>query len=149
MTDTFETIARLVARSTEVQIDPAALTPDTTLESLALDSLMLIELLFQTEEIFGIQVADIPRAQPRPPRAADQACDVELVCLWRHVGGTDRQRQLTNSDHGLRAGLFAARYSAPNTFLAKLPAAAAGLVRMVFSSWAIIRNRPSRVLRVT
>ncbi len=62
MTDTFETIARLVARSTEVQIDPAALTPDTTLESLAIDSLMLIELLFETEEIFGIQVADIPQS---------------------------------------------------------------------------------------
>jgi len=62
MTDTFETIVGLVARSTEVQIDPAALTPDTTLESLAIDSLMLIELLFETEEIFGIQVADIPQS---------------------------------------------------------------------------------------
>ncbi len=62
MTDTFETIVGLVARSTEIPIDPAALTPHTTLESLAFDSLMLIELLFDAEEIFGIQVADIPQS---------------------------------------------------------------------------------------
>jgi len=62
MTDTFETIVGLVVRSTEVQIDPAALTPDTTLESLAIDSLMLIEMLFEAEEIFGIRVADIPQS---------------------------------------------------------------------------------------
>ena len=40
------------------------LTPDATLENLGLDSLAVIEFLFQTEDKFGIKIPD----QAAPPR---------------------------------------------------------------------------------
>ena len=44
------------------------LLPDATLESLGLDSLAVIEFLFQIEDKFGIQIPD----QANPPRTLDE-----------------------------------------------------------------------------
>ena len=43
---------------------PDQLKPDATLESLGLDSLAVIEFLFQTEDRFGVKIPD----QAEPPR---------------------------------------------------------------------------------
>ena len=49
------------------------LLPDATLESLGLDSLAVIEFLFQIEDQFGIQIPD----QANPPRTLDEM--VQLI----------------------------------------------------------------------
>ena len=49
------------------------LQPDATLESLGLDSLAVIEFLFQIEDKFGIQIPD----QANPPRTLGEM--VELI----------------------------------------------------------------------
>ena len=49
------------------------LLPDATLESLGLDSLAVIEFLFQIEDQFQIQIPD----QPNPPRTLDDM--VQLI----------------------------------------------------------------------
>ena len=40
-------------------IDPATITPDATLESLNIDSLMLMELFFEFEEKLGLDLNDV------------------------------------------------------------------------------------------
>ena len=50
--------------STTFGISEDALVPDATLESLGLDSLAVIEFLFQLEDHFGIKIPD----QTIPPR---------------------------------------------------------------------------------
>lgn len=49
------------------------LVPDATLESLGLDSLAVIEFMFQIEDKFGIQIPD----QANPPRTLGEM--VELI----------------------------------------------------------------------
>jgi len=54
MTTIFERLRAIVAK--KYSLDPAAITPESTLESLGLDSLDLIELLFDVEDEFAIRV---------------------------------------------------------------------------------------------
>lgn len=49
-------------------IAPDKLVPGATLESLGLDSLAVIEFLFQIEDKFGIQIPD----QANPPRTLEE-----------------------------------------------------------------------------
>ena len=55
---TFERLQALLARDFELQ--PATLVSDATLESLEIDSLRMIEILFSIEESFGISVPAEP-----------------------------------------------------------------------------------------
>ena len=55
---TIERLQALLARDFELQ--PAALEPAATLESLDIDSLRMIEILFSVEEAFGISVTAEP-----------------------------------------------------------------------------------------
>ena len=60
------------------------LQPGATLESLGLDSLAVIEFLFQIEDQFGIQIPD----QASPPRTLDEM--VQLIePLMPKPGSTD------------------------------------------------------------
>ena len=54
MTAIFERLQAIVAK--KYSLDPATITPESTLESLGLDSLDLIELLFDVEDEFAIRV---------------------------------------------------------------------------------------------
>ena len=54
-------------------ISEERLLPDATLESLGLDSLAVIEFLFQIEDQFSIQIPD----QANPPRTLDEM--VQLI----------------------------------------------------------------------
>lgn len=54
----FERLATLLQR--DFQIATGALVPDATLESLDIDSLRMIEVLFSIEEEFGISVPGDP-----------------------------------------------------------------------------------------
>lgn len=54
-------------------IVPEKLLPDATLESLGLDSLAVIEFMFQIEDKFGIQIPD----QANPPRTLGEM--VQLI----------------------------------------------------------------------
>jgi acyl carrier protein len=51
---TQEKLAALLQR--DFEIEPAKLVPEATLESLDIDSLRMIEILFSIEEAFGISV---------------------------------------------------------------------------------------------
>lgn len=51
---TFETLKQLVIK--KYSLSPDVVTPEATLESLALDSLDVIELLFDVEETFNIRI---------------------------------------------------------------------------------------------
>jgi acyl carrier protein len=48
--------------------DPAAVVPEATLESLGVDSLMLLDLMFEFEEKLSIQ---LPQDLPRPTTVAE------------------------------------------------------------------------------
>ncbi|QIE29733.1 acyl carrier protein [Caballeronia sp. SBC2] len=60
MTTTFEWLRTTLAQ--DYNLEPAALTPDASLETLGLDSLAVAELLFAVEEKFKITVM----AEPPP-----------------------------------------------------------------------------------
>jgi acyl carrier protein len=49
-------------------IDPARVTPEVSLEELKVDSLLLLELLFEFEDRLGIK---IPQGIPRPKTVGD------------------------------------------------------------------------------
>jgi acyl carrier protein len=51
---TFERTRRFIAR--RLEIDEAAITPERTLESLGVDSLARLELLFDAEDEFGVRL---------------------------------------------------------------------------------------------
>lgn len=52
--DTFETLRSIIADKFEK--DPASITPDSTFESLEIDSLDTFDIIFEAEEKFGIKV---------------------------------------------------------------------------------------------
>ena len=52
MTTTFERLCVILVK--DYKLDPDALTPDATLESLGLDSLGAAELFFSAEDVFGV-----------------------------------------------------------------------------------------------
>ncbi|HXA20351.1 MAG TPA: phosphopantetheine-binding protein [Thermoanaerobaculia bacterium] len=54
MATIFERVQMIAAK--KYSLDPATITPESTLESLGLDSLDLIELLFDVEDEFQIRV---------------------------------------------------------------------------------------------
>lgn len=54
--NSFPTVAKLLAKSLDVAED--TIQPHTELEALGADSLTVIELIFDLEEAFGIQVGD-------------------------------------------------------------------------------------------
>ena len=60
MTNTFERLSAILIR--DYPLDPAALTPDATLEGLGIDSLGVAELLFTVEDAFAIQLPPEPVA---------------------------------------------------------------------------------------
>ena len=59
------------------------LSPAATLESLGLDSLAVIEFLFQIEDKFGIQIPD----QANPPRTLDEMVQMLEPLMPKHPAG--------------------------------------------------------------
>lgn len=64
MTTTFEKIQGLLVK--KFDLDSANVTPESTLESLGLDSLSVIELLFDLEDEFGIKIPDDANNRVKP-----------------------------------------------------------------------------------
>ena len=60
------------------------LLPAATLESLGLDSLAVIEFLFQIEDKFGIQIPD----QANPPRTLDEMVQMIEPLMPKHPAGS-------------------------------------------------------------
>lgn len=54
MTSVSDSIIAIIAE--KALLDPAAIAPDATIESLGLDSLAMVEMIFSIEERFDIQV---------------------------------------------------------------------------------------------
>lgn len=61
---TFEKIQGLLIK--KFDLDPADVKADSTLESLGLDSLSVIELLFDLEDEFGIKIPDDANNRVKP-----------------------------------------------------------------------------------
>ena len=57
-TSTFEVLREIIAR--DYALAPESLTPETRLDTLAMDSLALIELLFTLEDRFAIVATNVP-----------------------------------------------------------------------------------------
>ena len=58
------------------KIDPALVTPEASLEELKVDSLLLLELLFEFEDRLGVT---IPQDIPRPKTVGDLLSIVDKV----------------------------------------------------------------------
>jgi acyl carrier protein len=54
--NSFPTVAELLAKSLDLPL--ASIQPQTELEALGADSLTVIELIFDLEEAFGLQIGD-------------------------------------------------------------------------------------------
>ena len=65
------------------EIDKDRLLPEATLESLGLDSLAVIEFLFQIEDKFGIQIPD----QASPPNTLGEMVQLVTPLLPRDSSG--------------------------------------------------------------
>ena len=75
---TQEKLAALLER--DFQIAPAALVPEATLESLDIDSLRMIEILFSIEEEFGISVpGDANELRARVKTFGDLAAYIDSI----------------------------------------------------------------------
>lgn len=66
--DTYEILREILVK--DYKVPPAMLAPDAKLESLGVDSLGVMELLFRIEDVFHIQV---------PPDAAGLVCVRDVV----------------------------------------------------------------------
>ena len=66
------------------EIDKDRLLPEATLESLGLDSLAVIEFLFQIEDKFGIQIPD----QASPPNTLGEMVQLVTPLLPRDSSGS-------------------------------------------------------------
>jgi acyl carrier protein len=87
MTTTFEWLRTTLAQ--DYNLEPAALTPDASLESLGLDSLAVAELLFAVEEKFKITVA----AEPPPLKTLSdvfQFIDAQIAVQHGDLTATDK-----------------------------------------------------------
>lgn len=69
MSTTFEALREIIAR--DHGVDPASLAPQTALETLQIDSLSLIELLFVLEERFDVTAENVPADLPTLGSVAD------------------------------------------------------------------------------
>ncbi|HVR81591.1 MAG TPA: phosphopantetheine-binding protein [Luteimonas sp.] len=58
-TSTFERLREIIAK--DYALAPEALSPDTVLKDLAIDSLGLIELIFTLEDRFNVTAAETPQ----------------------------------------------------------------------------------------
>jgi acyl carrier protein len=64
------------------KIDPALVTPEALLEDLKVDSLLLLELLFEFEDRLGVS---IPQDIPRPKTVGDLLGIVEKLTAGKGV----------------------------------------------------------------
>ena len=58
MPSTYERLREILAR--DYKVEPDAVTPESTLESLDIDSLGAVEMLFTIEDEFGVKVTKEP-----------------------------------------------------------------------------------------
>ncbi len=68
-------------------VDPAAITPETTLVELKIESLMLVELIFECEEKFNVT---FDRDTPTPSTICDMIGIVETASRGGVRGALDR-----------------------------------------------------------
>ena len=82
---TLQTLQALLAQ--QYKLDPGTITPEATLETLGVDSLGLLEVLFEIEDRFGIK---IPTERPALQTIADVATYVDrLVAEQRNAAPRD------------------------------------------------------------
>ncbi len=74
-------LMQLFAQTFDIEKD--RLLPEATLESLGLDSLAVIEFLFQIEDKFGIQIPD----QASPPSTLGEMTQLVMPLLPRGTSG--------------------------------------------------------------
>ncbi|HWB47707.1 MAG TPA: phosphopantetheine-binding protein [Stellaceae bacterium] len=78
MTDVFGAVTEIIAK--HCSLDAATLTADTRLEDIQVQSLDLVEIVFEIEERFGIEV---------PPNA-DAESRLEFATIGAIVDGVER-----------------------------------------------------------
>ena len=84
---TFERLQALIAK--KYSVDQELMTPDATIESLGLDSLDFIELLFEVEDEFKIRVPQEGNsAALRTARLKDMVDSIDRLMADGVAGGT-------------------------------------------------------------
>ncbi len=74
---TLETVQRMIVEQFDLKKE--ALVPDATLESLGLDSLSVIEFMFNIEDEFKIKLSDIPLENIKTLRDVIQIIDKQVA----------------------------------------------------------------------
>ncbi len=74
---TLETVQRMIVEQFDLKKE--ALVPDATLESLGLDSLSVIEFMFNIEDEFKIKLSDIPLENIKTLRDVINIIDKQVV----------------------------------------------------------------------
>lgn len=77
MSTTIETLQSILEK--EHAIEPERVTPDATLESLGLDSLDLIELLFEVEETFNIRMPQDGGSALKMTKVQDVVASIDQI----------------------------------------------------------------------
>ena len=87
MTPTFERVRAILAK--EYSIPQDSITPESKLEGLGLDSLDLIELLFEVEEQFDIRVPQDGASALKMASVQDIVDSIDQVLSQQNVGPAD------------------------------------------------------------
>jgi len=75
--DTFERLKRILVKKFE--LDEKDVVPEATAESLGLDSLDFIEVLFELEDEFGVRIGDDRMNRPKLDTLADIVTSLEAL----------------------------------------------------------------------
>lgn len=75
--DTFERLKRILVK--KFDLDEADVVPEATAESLGLDSLDFIEVLFELEDEFGVRIGDDSMNRPKLDTLADIVTSLEAL----------------------------------------------------------------------
>jgi acyl carrier protein len=87
--DTFERLKRILVD--KFDLDPEQVVPESTAESLGLDSLDFIEVLFELEDEFGVRIGDDTMNRPKLDTLADIVKSLDDLVAEQSVAGTAQE----------------------------------------------------------
>lgn len=87
--DTFERLKRILVD--KFDLDPEQVVPEATAETLGLDSLDFIEVLFELEDEFGVRIGDDTMNRPKLDSLADIVQSLDDLAAEQSVAGAAQE----------------------------------------------------------
>ncbi|MEJ2345191.1 MAG: acyl carrier protein [Gammaproteobacteria bacterium] len=87
--DTFERLKKILVD--KFDLDPAQVVPESTAETLGLDSLDFIEVLFELEDEFGVRIGDDTMNRPKLDSLADIVKSLDDLVAEQSVAGAAQE----------------------------------------------------------